>query len=120
MTSRIIQIEMTNIKQISENNKRLAILNNRYEKLIELNSIRSYVSMILTENGLVSNPKTQKYLNLILAIKREKQTILIENRILNQKYVESLEVAKQTNAKYLASITLTRQDLFNLTSPTLC
>jgi hypothetical protein len=110
---------MTNVKKISENNKRLAVLNNRYEKLLELNSIRSYVSMILTENGLVSNPKTTKYLNLLLAIKKEKQTIWIDNRNLNQKYAESLEVAKQNNARYLASITLTRNDLFNLTSPIL-
>ena len=119
MSSAIKTLEMTNVKQISENNKRLQVLNNRYQKLIELNSIRSCVAMILTENGLVSNPKTTKYLNLLLAIKREKQTIWIDNRNLNQKYAESLEVAKQTNARYLASITLTRQDMFNLTAPVL-
>lgn len=110
---------MTNVKQISENNKRLEVLNNRYEKLIEINSIRSYVSMILTEKGLVSNPKTTKYLNLLLAIKRERQTIWANNRILNTKYSENLENAKQVNAQYLASITLTKTDLFNLTAPVL-
>ena len=111
---------MTNVKQISENNKRLMVLNNRYEKLIELNSIRSYVSMILTYNGLISNPKTNKYLNLLLMIKLEKQAIWIDNRNLNENYAESLEAAKQTNARYLASITLTKNKLFNLTAPSSC
>jgi hypothetical protein len=111
---------MTKIeKKLQKNQKRLSVLNNRYEKLIELNSIRSYVSMILTESGLVSNPKTTKYLNLLLAIKREKQNLWIENRNLNQNYAESLEFAKQKNARYLASITLTRTDLYNLTAPVL-
>ena len=104
-------------KKLKKNHKRLAVLNNRYEKLIELNSIRNYVSMILTEKGLEPNPKTPKYLKLLLAIKSEKQAIWIENRNLNQKYADSLEVAKQSNLNYLASITLTKQDLFNLTSP---
>lgn len=111
---------MTNVKQISENNKRLVILNNRYEKLIELNSIRSYVSMILTGNGLVTNPKTNKYLNVLLMIKLQKQALWIENRNLNENYDESLEAAKQANARYLASITLTKTQLFNLTAPLSC
>lgn len=111
---------MTNVEQISENNKRLAVLTDRYEKLIELNAIKNYVSMILTPDGLVSNPKTNKYLKLLLMIKIQKQNIWIENRNLNQNFAESLEAAKQSNTRYLASITLTKNTMFNLTSPASC
>lgn len=107
-------------KKLKKNQKRLAVLNNRYEKLIELNSIRNYVSMILTEKGLVTNPKADQYLRLLLAIKQEKQAIWNKNRELNQKYADSLEVAKQANVNYLKSITLTKHDLFNLTAPDQC
>ena len=111
---------MTNIeKKLQRNFNRLEVLNNRYEKLIEINSIRDYVSMILTENGLESNPKTSKYLKLLLNIKTQKQDLWIENRKLNQKHSQALEVAKTSNINYLKSITLTKSDLFNLTSPTL-
>lgn len=103
---------MTKIeKKLQKNQKRLITLNNRYEKLIELNSIRNYGSMILTENGLETNPKTSQYLKQLLAIKQEKQAIWNENRKLNEKYAESLEVAKNS------MIILTREHLFNLTSP---
>lgn len=106
-------------KKLKKNQSRLSVLNNRYERLIELNNIINYVGMVLIGNDLKPNPKEQKYLKLLLAIKSEKQTIWIENRHLNQKYADSLEIAKQSNINYLKSITLTKQDLFNLTSPVL-
>ncbi len=106
-------------KKLKKNQSRLSVLNNRYERLIELNNIINYVGMVLIGNDLKPNPKEQKYLKLLLAIKSEKNAIWIQNRKLNKKYAKSLEKAKQNNLDYLKSITLTKQDLFILTAPVL-
>jgi hypothetical protein len=102
---------MTNLQKISENNKRLLTLNNRYEKLLALNSLNHYC--------VTGNSKTGKYLCLILEIRKQRQAIWIENRQLNKKYNESLMNAKIANIEFLKSRTLTKQQLFNLTSPVL-
>lgn len=52
-------------------NKRLNLLESKREILIELNNNNRYTSMITINGKLVSNPKTDKYLKLMLSIKTE-------------------------------------------------
>lgn len=103
---------MTKIeKKLQKNQNRLKTLNNRYEKLIELNLAKRYLSMILTESGLEPNPKSDKYLKTILEIKQQKTAIWTENRQLNEVYRNNI-------VNGMASLTtLTRAHLFTLTSP---
>lgn len=75
-------------------NQRLQQLNNRYERLIELNETNNYTSMVLTSNGLQPNPNAERYLNLILAIKKQKTTIWIANRKNCLKTSQNIETAK--------------------------
>ena len=82
--------------------QRLSVLNNRYERLIELNTKFRYTS---TE-------RCSQYLGLLLQIKKEKQLIWIENRK-DPIVSKNLENAKK------AVVSLTRQHLFNLTNPML-
>lgn len=84
---------------------RIATLNNRYDRLLELNQTHHYT--------FDKNPKCDKYLSLLLKIKAEKIQIWNENRKNNSKYSENL------NNGLKAVISLTRNDLFNLTSPIL-
>ena len=84
------------------NVQRLAVLNNRYERLIELNQSHHYCA---TE-------KCGKYLGLLLKIKKEKTLIWLQNRE-NPTVAANLENAKK------AVISLTRSHLFNITNPTL-
>lgn len=86
---------MTNIQ-------RLSVLNNRYERLIELNVRFRYAS----------SERCGQYLGLLLQIKKEKQLIWMENRK-DPQVSQNLENAKK------AVISLTRQQLFNLTYPAL-
>jgi hypothetical protein len=90
---------MTNVKKISENFKRLSVLNNRFEKLVELNRIHQYCTM----DADVINPKQRKYTHLLLAIKKEKQLIWAANRNLSEKTAENIENAKKATLKYLTS-----------------
>ena len=83
-----------------ESQKRLATLNSRYEKLVELNA----------ENRYTSSERCGQYLSLLLSIKKEKMSIWIENR------KDPLTAANLENAKN-ALIGLTYKQLFNLTSP---
>lgn len=85
---------------------RITQLNERIEKLIVLNQENRY-------EGL----KFKQYLDLLTAIKREKTSLWLSYRGINANYAEALETAKNANLKYLKSITLTKEDLFNLTSP---
>jgi hypothetical protein len=82
------------------NVQRLAVLNNRYERLLELNAQFRYTS----------GERCNQYLQLLLAIRREKQKIWLQNRE-NPKVAANLEKAKS------AVVSLTRQHLFNLTNP---
>ena len=82
------------------NVQRLAVLNNRYEKLIELNARFRYTS----------SERCSQYLRVLLQIKKEKQSIWIENRK-DPIVSKNLENAKK------AVVSLTRQHLFNLTNP---
>lgn len=51
--------------------KRYQQLQERREKLIELNQRYSYVTMVRTKEGLVPNPKSEQYFNLLLQINKE-------------------------------------------------
>lgn len=82
------------------NVQRLAVLNNRYERLLELNAQFRYTS----------SERCNQYLQLLLAIRREKQNIWLQNRE-NPKVAANLENAKK------AVVSLTRSHLFNLTNP---
>lgn len=86
--------------------KRIAQLEQRLEKLIALNQEHRYEGV-----------KLKQYLDLLTAIKLEKTSIWLFKRANNSNYSEALETAKNTNIKYLKSITLTKTDLFNLTAP---
>ena len=99
--------------KLVQNRKRLSVLNDRYEKILELNKINRYVSTLSSER------KTNQYYSLLSEIKKQQYTIWNENRKLNKKYSASIERAKQNASLYLKSITLTKSDLFNLTSPKL-
>lgn len=54
-------------------------LQQRREKLIELNSRNNYVTMVLTSNGLQPNPKSEQYLRLLLQINKECVKIQLEH-----------------------------------------
>ena len=101
---------MTNIAKKSNNN-RLAVLNARYERLIELNQKHRYTTMVLTNEGLKSNPKENQYTRLLKKIYQEKVGIWVFNRKNNEVYSENLENAKT------AIVSMTREHLFNLTAP---
>jgi hypothetical protein len=90
------------------NQQRLSQLNNRIEFLIELNQKYQYTS---------NDAKCKQYLDLLMVIKKEKTSIWLFNRANNTNYIVALDEAKKANAKYLASISLSREDLFNLTAP---
>ena len=102
---------MTKLEQKSENNKRLATLNARYEKLVELNQQNHYTTMILVNGKLTSNPKEKKYTRLLKRIYEEKVGLWVFNRKNNKIYAENLETAKKN------IVSITRNHLFNLTSP---
>ena len=102
---------MTNLEQKLSNNKRLAVLNARYERLIELNQNHQYTSMVFTKNGLKPNPKAKQYTKLLKRIYEEKAGIWISNRKDNKVYAENLETAKT------AIVSMTRDHLFHLTAP---
>lgn len=73
---------------------RLATLIAREQRLIEANSQNDYVTMVLTKQGLISNPKADRYTNLLLEIYREKVGIWIFKRENNEIYKRQLETAK--------------------------
>jgi len=60
-------------KQVKKDfyNKRLSLLEDKRELLIQMNNSSNYTSMILVDGKLTNNPKTDKYLNLMLSIKKE-------------------------------------------------
>jgi len=96
----------------NSNQNQLAILNNRYDKLLELNQIHHYTFMVLDASGkLIPNPKEDKYTNLLLKIRAKKQHLWNEIRKDNPKYSESVKNGID------ALISLTRNEIFNLTSP---
>ncbi len=96
----------------STNQKQLTILNKRYDRLLELNQIHHYTFMVLDASGkLVPNPKEDKYTNLLLRIRAEKQRLWNEIRKENPKYSENV------NNGIKALVSLTKADMFNLTSP---
>ena len=97
------------MEQIEKNNKRLAVLHARYEKLIELNRKNKYTIMVLTKNGLEKHPKLDKYQKLHLDIYREKVGLWMFNRRENEIYKKNLENARK--------VMMTKETLFNLTSP---
>ena len=84
---------------------KLAVLNNRLEKLIELNQRYGYTSVLTSEK------KTKQYYSLLLRIREEKHAIYIERRK-NEVYSGHLETAKNN-----IITTLTRDYLYNLTAP---
>ena len=112
MSSATNQIEMTNIAKKS-NSYRLAVLNARYERLVELNQTHHYTTMVLTSEGLRANPKEKKYTRLLKKIYEEKVGIWVFNRKNNKVYLDNLENAKT------AIVSMTKNHLFNLTSPVL-
>ena len=99
--------------KLLQNRKRLSVLNDRYEKILELNRINRYVCTSSSER------KTNQYYNLLSEIKKQQYSIWNENRKLNKTYSASIERAKQNASLYLRSITLTKSDIWNLTSPNL-
>ena len=54
-------------------------LQERRERLISLNKKHNYVTMVFTKQGLVPNPKSDKYTNLLLQINRECVNLQIEH-----------------------------------------
>ena len=102
---------MTNVLQISENYKRLDVLNERYEKLIALNQTHHYTIMVLEGGKLIDNPKTDQYLKLLTQIYVEKGGIWMFNRKYNKIYKDNLKTATSNLA------TITKKQLFHLTSP---
>jgi hypothetical protein len=54
-------------------------LQERREKLIELNQRYNYVAMVRTKEGLVPNPKSEQYFNLLLQINKECVKLRHEN-----------------------------------------
>ena len=102
---------MTNLEQKISNNKRLAVLNARYERLIELNQNHQYTTMVLTKDGLKPNPKAKQYIKLLKKIYEQKVSIWISNRRDNKVSAENLETAKT------AIVSITREHLFHLTAP---
>lgn len=54
-------------------------LQQRRERLIEWNSIKNYVTMVSTKDGLKPNPKSEQYLRLLLQINREAVKIQLEH-----------------------------------------
>jgi len=95
----------------SENNNRVEILNARYEKLVLLNQQNKYTEMVLTSEGLKPNPKAKKYTKLLKRIYEEKVGLYVFNRENNKTYSKNIDNAKK------AIVSLTRNHLFNLTSP---
>lgn len=107
----ILKLTKDQVMKKSENNNRLAVLNARREKLIELNQKYHYTSMVLTKDGLKPNPKEKQYTNLLLRIHEEKVGLWIFNRENNKVYSSHLNNAKNAVAS------LSRNHLFNLTYP---
>ena len=88
------------MEKLVKNRKRLAVLDFRYEKIVELNSINGYVRS-------ESERKQNQYYSLLIRIKNEKYALWSENRKLNKNYSENLEVSK----KNIISILKTKYNL---------
>lgn len=83
---------------------KLMVLNERLEKLIELNQKHHYTASGTPEK------KIKQYYNLLLMIRNERQDIYIEKRK-NESYSGHLETAKNNIT------TILKGNLFNLTAP---
>lgn len=67
--------------------------------------------MVSTKDGLIPNPKEDQYLRLLLENHEEKTGLWLFNQENNKVYASHLEQAKK------ARVSMTRTQLFNLTSP---
>ena len=92
------------------NKNRIAVLNDRLDKLIYLNNRFRYTTMV---SKTISNPRSQQYTRVLLAIHREVTLARVFNRQNNKAYAESLHNAKN------AVCSLTKDILYNITKPTL-
>jgi hypothetical protein len=109
MSSAIKINEMTKIeKKLLKNRKRLAVLNNRLEKLILLNQKYHYTSSFSNEK------KINQYYKILVKIRSEKKDLQLKNRELNPNYNNQLKKATSN----IVSI-LNRDKMFNLTASVL-
>ena len=81
------------MSNIAEKNEILTI---RYNKLLELNNRNHFTFMILINGKLEPNPKVDKYLKLLLEIKRQKHVLRVEYRENNPEYLARIERAKNS------------------------
>ena len=92
---------MSNLQKQNELSKRKFVLHQRYERLLELNRTHDYVR----------NEKHDKYIALLIEIKKQKAVLDLKYRELNQVYNQ------QVNDGIKALTSLTREHLFKLTNP---
>lgn len=64
----------------------VAVLNQRYERVIELNREHGYI---------YNEKKSEQYLRVLLEIKKRKYAIWAERRANDKNYAQMLETAKQ-------------------------
>lgn len=105
---------MTNLQQNSELAKcreRLAQLNRRYDRVLELNQNYGFTFSKMFMGELVVNPRHDAYMNVLLSIRKEKQELRLRIRELSPKMMDNI------NEGIRALVTMTREDMFNLTSP---
>ncbi|MCZ8144894.1 hypothetical protein [Flavobacterium sp.] len=80
---------------MKNNRKRIAQLNERRERLIQMNQAKGYTS----------NHKADQYLRLLLAIHKEKVGLWVFNRENNQEYMSHLNTACSMNMNLLKNLT---------------
>lgn len=91
---------------MKNNRKRIAQLNERIERLIQMNSVKRYTTMITGENGkLIPNPKADQYSRLLLEIHKEKTGLYFFNRENNHEYRSHLNMASSMNMNMLKNLT---------------
>lgn len=107
---------MTNVQEnpeLTKAKKRIADLNNRYDRLLELNQTHHYTFMILVDGKLARNPDQDRYLRMLLEIRNEKHKLWLRVRELSPRYMMNVNNGIQS------VVSLTKSDMFHLTSPTL-
>ena len=92
---------------MKNNRKRIAQLNERIERLIEMNRAKGYTSMITGDNGtLIPNPKANQYSRILLSIHKEKAGLYLFNRENNHEYRSLLNKASSMNMNLLKHLTI--------------
>lgn len=105
MVMSINQNQNKGMDSIFKEQNRLDRLN---DYLIERNRRYNYVTMLVTDKGLVPNPKTDVYTGLLLEIRRRKISLYNQRRETDQNYAQNLAVATGQ---------ITKNILYHLTNP---